>query len=190
VKVPAGSALAGKSAAARVRAAGVYSVVQLDVSSADVEIEEVVGDAQLEASSGDLSIARVGGALRIKTASGRVRIGDVAGDVNASTASGAISMSSGGGSLQAKTASGSIKVGRLRQGQAHIGTASGSVEVGVAAGTGVWLDLSTASGRSVSDLTAQGETPPAGNPASLELRVRTASGNIRVRRAADDRAAA
>jgi hypothetical protein len=71
VKVPAGSALAGKSASADVRAAGLYSVVQLDVASADVELDEVTGDAQLDAASGDLRIARVGGALRAKSSSGR-----------------------------------------------------------------------------------------------------------------------
>src|SRR3954470_13082648 len=168
VKAPAGSALAGKSASADVHAAGVYSVVQLDVASADVAVEEITGDAQLEAASGDLTVGRVGGALRIRTASGGIHIGDVTGDVSAETASGGIAMRSGGGSLRAKSASGSIRVGMLRQGQARIGTASGDVQVGVAPGTGVWLDLNTASGRSTSDLAMKGETRPAGEAAGLE----------------------
>jgi hypothetical protein len=186
IKVPAGSALAGKSAAAGVRASGVYSVLQLNVASADVEVDEVAGDAQLEAASGDLSIARVGGGLRIKSSSGALRIGDVSGDVSAETASGAIALRSGGGSLRAKTASGNVEIGMLRQGKAQIGTASGDVRVGVASGTGVWLDLDTAAGRSTSDLTPHGEAPPADNPAHLELRVRAASGDIHVHRALGD----
>jgi len=108
VRVPAGSALAGKSSSADVRAAGTYSVVQLNVASADVQVEEVTGDALLEAASGDLSIARVGGGLRIKSSSGTVRVGDVTGDVSAETASGDIHVHSGNGSLKAKTASGDI----------------------------------------------------------------------------------
>src|SRR5882724_4444405 len=121
IKVPAGSALAGKSAPAGVRAAGVYSVLQLSVASARVEVDEVTGDALLEAASGDLSIARVGGGLRIKSSSGKLRVGDVSGDVSAETASGDIMLHSAGGSLRAKTASGDIEIGELRQGQAQIG---------------------------------------------------------------------
>jgi hypothetical protein len=85
--------------------------------------------------------------------------------------------------VRAETASGHIEVGSLRQGQARLRTASGDVEVGVAAGTGVWLDLDTASGKSVTDLTMRGDTPPGDGAATLELRVRTASGDILVRRA-------
>jgi DUF4097 and DUF4098 domain-containing protein YvlB len=186
IRVPAGSALAGKTASAKVRAAGVYSVVQFDVASANIDVDEVTGDALLDAASGSLSIGRVGGALRIKSASGTLRIGDVTGDVMAETASGSIYLQSSGGSLKAKTASGDIEVGRLRQGQAKIGTASGDVRVGIATGTGVWLDLDTASGKSTSDLTNHGDVPPAGKPANLELRVRTASGDIHVHRAHND----
>jgi DUF4097 and DUF4098 domain-containing protein YvlB len=186
IRVPIGSAVAGKTTSAKVRAAGVFSVVQLDVASADIEVEEVTGDALLDAASGSLTITRVGGGLRIKSASGTLRIGDVTGDVNAETASGSIYLQSGGGSLKARTASGDIEVGLLRQGTAQIGTASGDVKVGVAPGTGVWLDLNTSSGKSTSDLTHHGEVPPADKPTNLELRVRTASGDIHVHRAFND----
>ncbi|MEV6851237.1 DUF4097 family beta strand repeat-containing protein [Actinoplanes sp. NPDC051411] len=183
IRVPAGSALAGKSSSADVRAAGTYSVVQLNVASADVRVEDVTGDALLDAASGDLSIARVGGGLRIKSSSGTLRVGDVTGDVSAETASGDIHVQSGNASLKAKTASGDIEVGLLRQGRAQISTASGDVGVGVATGTGVWLDLDTASGKSTSDLTNHGDVPPTDKPTNLELRVRTASGDIHVHRA-------
>ena len=183
VRVPAGSALAGKSSSADVRATGVYSVVQLNVASADVQVEEVTGDALLDAASGDLSITRVGGGLRIKSSSGTLRVGDVTGDVSAETASGDIHVRSGNGSVKAKTASGDIEVGLLRQGRAQIGTASGDVSVGVAPGTGVWLDIDTASGKSTSDLTNHGDVAPADKPTNLELRVRTASGDIHIHRA-------
>jgi DUF4097 and DUF4098 domain-containing protein YvlB len=190
VKVPAGSAVAGKSASAGVRARGVYSMIQLDVSSADVEIEEVTGDCQLEAASGDLSVGKVGGSLRIKSSSGRLRIGDVTGDVNADTASGHIGTGAIGGSVHAKTASGDIEIGSVRQGQARVTAASGDIKVGVAPGTGVWLDVDTASGRSTSDLSMNGESVPEGNTAALELYVRTSSGDITVHRAFGQRKAA
>ena len=189
-RVPAGSGLAGKSAAADVRATGRYGTVQLDVASADVRLEEATGDVQLEAASGDLFVDRVGGSLRGKSSSGDVRIGDVTGDVTLETASGDIRTGAVGGSLRAKSASGDIEIGMLSQGKAVLNAASGDITVGVARGSNVWMDLNTASGKSVTDLAAQGDVPPADNPVELELRVKTASGDIRVRRAAHHRTAA
>jgi hypothetical protein len=185
-KVPAGSALAAKSAAAAVTLAGVYSTVQVNVASAEVNLVEATGDVALDAASGDLSVGRVGGSLRIKSASGALRIGDVTGDVSAETASGHIRMASAGGSVRAGSASGDIEIGQLSRGRATVKTASGDVQVGVASGSALWMDLDTASGKSVTDLTAHGEVPPSDGPVELELRVRTASGNIRIHRAAGE----
>jgi DUF4097 and DUF4098 domain-containing protein YvlB len=87
--------------------------------------------------------------------------------------------------LRATTASGDIEVGMVRRGQTDLRTASGDVEVGVAAGTGVWLDVNTSSGKTRNDLTMNPETATdvAGRAAAtLELRVRTASGDITIRR--------
>ncbi|MFF5288177.1 DUF4097 family beta strand repeat-containing protein [Paractinoplanes globisporus] len=189
-RVPLGSSLAGKTASADVRAAGVYNDVRLDVASADVELGEATGDVALDAASGDLSVVRVGGSLRAKSASGDVRVGDVIGDVNAESASGDIRTGAVGGSLRAATASGDIEIGTLREGKADIHSASGDVTVGVAAGSAVWMDASTISGKSITDLMAQPETPPAAAPVHLEVRVRTASGDIRVHRVAAPRQAA
>ncbi|MEU8664606.1 DUF4097 family beta strand repeat-containing protein, partial [Actinoplanes philippinensis] len=122
-------------------------------------------------------------AVALKTSSGHLTIGDVTGDVTARTSSGDIRLGSVGDSLEATTASGEIEVGRLRQGQAKIRTSSGDVRVGVAPGTGVWLDLNTSSGRNVNTLAAPGDTTPQ-TGATLELKVRTASGDIHIQRAA------
>ncbi|MEU4244149.1 DUF4097 family beta strand repeat-containing protein [Actinoplanes sp. NPDC026619] len=189
-RVPIGSSLHAKSAAADLRATGVYSAAHITAASADIDVAEVTGDAHLDSASGDIVVGRVGGGLHIKSASGALHIGDVTGDVNAQTASGNIRAGSLESSVRAGSASGDIGVGRLRQGQASVKTASGDVQVGVAAGSGVWMDLSTASGRSTSDLTATGDVPPADNPITLELKIRTASGNIHVHRAVDTAKAA
>ncbi|WP_436530132.1 DUF4097 family beta strand repeat-containing protein [Actinoplanes sp. HUAS TT8] len=182
VRIPEGSTLSGESAAAGVRAGGLYRDVHLKLSSADAHIGDVLGNLHLSSASGDLSTGRVAGSAYLKSASGKIRAGDVSGDVTASTASGGISIGSVGGSLEAGSASGDLAVGSLSQGKARFRTASGHVTVGVAAGTGVWLDLNTASGRSVTDLTSHGDSAPV--TATLEVRVRTASGDIRVHRAA------
>jgi DUF4097 and DUF4098 domain-containing protein YvlB len=190
VKVPLDSALAAKSAAAEVRATGRWSTAQVNVASAHVHVDEVTGDAHLKAASGDLTVNRVGGSLRIGSSSGSLRVGDVTGDVKADTASGGIVLRRVDGSLQADTASGDIEVGVLSRGKTRMTTASGDVSVGVAAGTGVWLDLNTASGSTSSDLAMGGAAPGGTQEATLELRVRTASGDIDVHRAMGDLRAA
>ncbi len=190
VRVPLDSTLAVKSAAADIRATGRWASSQANVASADVSVDEVTGDASLKAASGELTVNRVGGSLRIGSSSGDLRVGDVSGDVRADTASGDIVIHRVGGSLQAETASGDVEVGVVSRGKTRVRTASGDVSVGVAAGAGVWLDLNTASGATSSDLAMGGTAPQGGQEVTLELRVRTASGDIDVHRAMGDLRAA
>jgi DUF4097 and DUF4098 domain-containing protein YvlB len=185
IRVPAGSSIEAKSAAADVRATGTFAVAQLNLASGDATIDEVTGDAHLTAASGDLTVGRVGGSLLLKSASGDLQAGDVTGDVSLETASGDIAVRSVGGSVRAGSASGDVEIGLVSRGEAQVKTASGDVAVGVAAGTGVWLDLNTASGTTSSDLTMEGSAPAEGR-AALELRVRTASGDIHISRRARD----
>jgi DUF4097 and DUF4098 domain-containing protein YvlB len=182
IKVPAGSSLQAKLASADLRAAGDYGIVQTDLASGDTYIERVAGDAELKTASGDVRIDRVGGGLRVNSASGDLRIGDVTGDVSLSTASGDVQAGTINGSLRCKTASGGIEIARLRTGTTHITAASGDVKVGVAAGTGVWLDINTASGSTKSDLTMTDSTPTPDQQATLELKIHTASGDITITR--------
>lgn len=182
VRIPEGSTVSGESATADVQASGLFHDVHLKLASAHANVGDLRGDLHLGSASGDVSVGRVGGSAHLRSASGKLRAGDVTGDVTAKTASGDIRVASGGGSLEAATASGHIEVGSLSQGRARLRTASGDVTVGIASGTGVWLDLNTASGNSITDLTSHGDAAPA--TTTLEVRVRTASGNIRIHRAA------
>ena len=60
---------------------------------------------------------------------------------------------------------------------------SGDVEVGVAPGLRVWLDLSSVSGRMNSQLTDDDGDAGEG-PAQLALTLRSVSGDLRIRRVA------
>jgi DUF4097 and DUF4098 domain-containing protein YvlB len=110
---------------------------------------------------GDVEIDRAEGEITARSASGDVRIGDA------------------GDSVSATTASGDVLVRQGARGVYKIRTVSGEVSVGVAKGTGVWLDLSSTSGRTSSDL-AVGDTPVAVATPDLNLQVRTVSGDIEV----------
>jgi len=188
VRVPAGSSIVAKAASADLRATGRYALVQVDLASGDAWVDRVTGDAQLKSASGDITVGRVGGGLRITSSSGNLDVGDVTGDVSAEAASGDITVRGVGGSIRAGTASGDVQVGVVRRGEAKLSSSSGDVEVGVAAGTGVWLDVSTASGTTRNDLAMGADgAPPAGEgAATLQLHVRTASGDVRIRRVTGD----
>ncbi|GAB1691371.1 DUF4097 family beta strand repeat-containing protein [Krasilnikovia sp. M28-CT-15] len=189
IQVPVGSSLSARTASADLRARGELAALHADLASGDAFVERVAGAAQIKTASGDLTLDSVGGSLHVGSASGDLRVGDVTGDVIANTASGDLTVRSIGGSLQSKTASGDIEVGCLTRGQANVHSASGDVTIGVARGTGVWLDLNTASGSTTSEL-AMGQADEGGQQVGLELRIRTASGDIHVHRAADDTARA
>ena len=185
VKVPLDSTIAVQAASADLRAVGRFAQAQVNLSSGDAYVEDVTGDAHVEAASGDLTVRRVGGALRMKSSSGDLEVGDVTGDVSVEAASGGITLRSAASSLRAETASGDIEIGVVREGESRIRSASGDVKVGVAAGTGVWLDVNTASGSTRNELTMGTDTPgasAASTGAKLELRIRTASGDVEIRR--------
>jgi DUF4097 and DUF4098 domain-containing protein YvlB len=181
VRVPAESTLTVKSAAADVTCNGVYKDVVAHTASGDLQIDRVIQDASTNSASGDVRLGWVGGDVRVHSASGDIAAQHVGKDFDATTASGDIELNRAEGGVRAKTASGDVKVGLVHRGDLRIHTASGDVAIGFAAGTGVWLDLATASGRTTSDL-ATGDGAPPATGTSLNVKVRTASGDITLRR--------
>jgi hypothetical protein len=182
VHLPQDCDLAVRVASADVRAAGRYRSASVASASGDLSVEHVTGDVSANAASGDVRIGRVDGNLKVNGASGDIAVGYVGGDVIAHSASGDVAVNHAGGSLRATTASGDVRVGMATTGAIRANSASGDVTVGVAAGTGVWLDLTSISGDTRTDLTM-----PAGSAdqsaATLNLQVRTVSGDIDVHRA-------
>ncbi len=125
----------------------------------------------------------VDGRVRIHGASGDVTVTRAGGEVSGGTASGDLTVEEAAGSVRATTASGDLRLGCVRGGTVNLKTASGDVSVGVARGTSVWLDVSTVSGRTRNDLSMNGAAPTDGDP-RLSLTVRTASGDVDIRRVA------
>ena len=70
---------------------------------------------------------------------------------------------------------------RAAAGRVTARTGSGDVRVGVVAGTPVWTDIRTASGRLSSDLPSTGEPGP--DQPYLEVRATTASGDVTLHQA-------
>ncbi|HEY1616666.1 MAG TPA: DUF4097 family beta strand repeat-containing protein [Streptosporangiaceae bacterium] len=179
VKVPVGSRCRVSAAAADVACVGELSTLTTKTASGDVTAASITGDAEIVATSGDIWLENAGGNVRAESASGDIRVKDVAGDATATTASGDVTIGRAGGSVNARTASGDVEIASIGAGRAEVKTVSGDVSVGVLPGTGVYLDLSTLTGRVSNLLDEAGEEPRAG----LRLTARAVSGDIRVSRA-------
>jgi DUF4097 and DUF4098 domain-containing protein YvlB len=180
IKVPAGSRCRVSAAAADVACVGELAALTTKTASGDVTAATITGDAEIVATSGDVWLEDIGGSARAETASGDIRLKDVTGDTTASTASGDIAIGRAGGSVQARTASGDVEIASIGAGRAEVKTVSGDVSVGVLPGTGVYLDLSSLTGRVANLLDEGGEESQVG----LRLTARAISGDIRVSRAA------
>jgi Putative adhesin len=177
VQLPMGSTVDLTSASASVATRGVLAGAEVRTASGTVSVEQVTGDAAGASSSGDIRLGAIGGAVRLKSASGDLLVATSTKDCRASTASGAIDIGWAGHDVTAKSASGDITVRDAVRGKLDLHATSGDVSVGVRKGTLVWLDLTTVSGRTSSDLTPD-EPATDDREETLAIRVRTVSGNI------------
>ncbi len=181
VHVPSGSRLQFNAVSADLRSTGRLGDVEISTASGDARLDHVAGDVKRNSASGDTHFNRIDGDLSTHTASGDVRGDTIGGGLTARTASGDVSINAIGGSVKAQSASGDIEIESLRLGVTRISSVSGDVELGVAEGTPVWLDLSSISGDTRSELPVS-DAAPAGGSAALNLHARTVSGDITVRR--------
>lgn len=179
VRIPVDSRVRAELGSADIRTDGRLSEAVMNTGSGDVYVFETTGLSRVETGSGNVRVDTAG-ELRANTASGSVAATVVVGDAVLKTASGNVTLADGRGGVRANTASGSVSIKAARGSQVTVHTASGDVEVGVPAGTSVWLDLNTASGTTKSDLTMTGA--PSSGSARLKVQVRTASGDITLRR--------
>jgi DUF4097 and DUF4098 domain-containing protein YvlB len=179
VTLPEGSRCTARTASADITCTGELGSLDAHTASGDVTAARVTGHLQAETSSGDVRLDETGTA-EIRSASGDVRLTWARDDVSVRTASGDVTIASAAGDVAGNTASGDFRLASVARGSTEISTASGDVTVGVNPGVGVYLDLSSATGSAYSQLE---ETGPS-DDITLGVRCRTASGDIRIVRAA------
>ena len=194
ISVPTSSTLTVKAGSADTEATGCFAgvwatsgsgditlevvdgVADLQSGSGDVTLAEVRGDGRVKSGSGDVDVRRTGSALTVVTGSGDVRIGATGGALAVKTGSGDVRVGESGDDVSFSTGSGDLMVDVARRGRLLAKGASGDVRIGIPAGTPVWTDISTVSGRVSSDLQGVGE--PAEGQDHVEIRTKTASGSI------------
>jgi DUF4097 and DUF4098 domain-containing protein YvlB len=176
---PAGSDCDVHTASADVSCVGELGALALETASGDVTVASATGDVAVRTASGDVFVDQAGADVRASSASGDVQVAHARGAVDVKTASGDLTVGAGG-PVTANTASGDIDVKELSGGNADLGSLSGHVRVTVTPGIGVYLDLSSTAGSVRSELDAADDADGAEPEASLEIRCRTVSGDIRI----------
>lgn len=179
ISVPAGSRCSVRSASAEITCEGEPASLDVRTASGNVHADAVRGPAEIFTMSGNVKVDDVAGEASMHTASGQISLRHAAGAVTARTASGDIRIGTADDSLTVRSASGRVRIGSVARGSTDLSTVSGDVEVKVAQGIGVYLDLASVTGRVTSDLS------PSDCDGQEDLRVqcRTVSGALRVTRA-------
>jgi DUF4097 and DUF4098 domain-containing protein YvlB len=179
VKVPPGSRCAVRTASADVACVGDLAELDAKTASGDVTAASVSGSLDVTTASGDVWLENAAATVGVRTASGDIRLRRAAGDVAVNTASGDVSVGIAGASVHAITASGDVHIGSVAAGRANVKTVSGDSMIGVAVGAGVYLDLSSLTGR----ISSQLEETDGGDEVSLQVTCRSVSGDIKIARA-------
>ena len=182
ISVPHGSSIHSSTVSADVAGRGRFGTANVNTTSGDVSLGSVAGDASVKTVSGDLDVERVDGKASFNSVSGDLELGPVGGELSANTVSGDLHATSAGASVNAKGVSGDVTVESVRRGEARVQTVSGDITLGVAAGARVWMDVSSMSGSTHSDL----EPDDTGADGEVDLRIKasSASGDIHLQRAA------
>ena len=154
--------------------------VRLGTGMGDITVGGAAGEATIRTGMGTIRIDRIAGSAEIRNSNGDIWIGEVTGDLLTRASNGSISVDRADASVTAKTACGSIRLFEVARGSVVADSGAGKLEVGVRAGVPAWLDLGTRHGRVHSELDVA-QTPPPGEE-KVEIRARTAYGDITVRR--------
>jgi DUF4097 and DUF4098 domain-containing protein YvlB len=155
------------------------SKLRCDVVSADVRAGGRLGEAEIQTVSGDMRVAEVDGRGTFKTVSGDIAVQRVGSEAQVTTVSGDVKVDELVGGGRVKSVSGDVLIDGVAGGSIGAQSVSGDVRVGVRAGTSVFLDLKSLSGKTTSDLPV-GDTPPPEGGRTAEVRANTVSGDIRI----------
>lgn len=165
-----------KSGSGNVQLEAAEQHLVVDTGSGDIQVASAAADVRIKSGSGDVQLARVGGSLGVSTGSGDIQVQGAADAAVLKSGSGDVMLGVADGDLRATTGSGDVSVRQVSRGKVDTKTGSGEIAVGVTRGVPVWTDITTVSGNISSSLESTGE--PESGQEYVELRVRTASGDI------------
>ena len=170
IELPAGSQFRGDSDMGDFRAQGRLGECRLKTSMGDIHLDETAR-LQANTAAGNITVAR---------ATGHAEVGTGSGDVRVNSANGDIVLGRAHAGVNAKTANGDIRIDEVIRDVVVLETAVGELEVGIRKGSAAWLVLNTMTGQVHNSLTAA--DGPSGAEETVEVRARSYTGDIVVRR--------
>jgi len=182
VRCPEGSLVSVRSRSADVSVRGAIGGLNVATASGDVDAERVNGGINVKSASGDVQIRVVTGGANVQSASGDVELGAVGGSINVNTASGDVRINEADDNVNVNTVSGDQEHGAVMRGSVSAHSVSGDVHIGVRRGSKVYLDCTTVSGDTSSELEVSPQAPVTDGPL-VEIRAKTVSGDIHITRA-------
>jgi len=182
IRCPHESGLGVRTKSADVIARGTLGGLNVSTASGDSEVDRVTGGVNVKSASSDFTAREIGDGVSIQTASGDIDIDVARGPVNVTSVSGDISIGEAYDNVNANSVSGDQDHRAVMQGVVSAHSVSGDITIGVRRGSGAFLDCTTVSGDTTSELELRSEAPADGGPL-VEVRAKTVSGDIRITRA-------
>jgi len=185
VTAPTASGIRIQSQSADVVVTGRADRFEARTASGDVSVADVDARSVVQTASGDVRVSSTAD-CDVRTASGDIEVGKVSTEAILHSTSGDIRLDNATGNISARSVSGDVWVLDASVGRTEVITVSGEVEVGIHAGSLAAIDLSTVSGTTNSDFEVSDQSPSGDDDVDeapvLDLRLKTTSGNIRLRR--------
>ena len=182
IRCPHDSALSIRTKSADISTRGTIGGLNVATASGDLDIDRVSGGVNIKSASSDFSAREVRGGVNIQTASGDIDLSIAHGPVNVTSVSGDISIGEAYDNVNANSVSGDQDHGAVMQGIVAAHSVSGDVTIAVRRGSKAFLDCTTVSGDTTSELELTSDAP-AGDGPLVEIRAKTVSGDIRITRA-------
>jgi len=182
IRCPHDSGLSVRTKSADISARGTLGGLNVQTASGDLDVNRVSGGVNVKSASSDFSAREVGGGVNIQTASGDIDLSIARGPINVTSVSGDISIGEAYDNVNANSVSGDQDHGAVMQGVVAAHSVSGDVTIAVRRGSKAFLDCTTVSGDTTSELELTSDAP-AGDGPLVEIRAKTVSGDIRITRA-------
>ena len=182
IRCPQGTSLDCNTASADVTASGLLGDVTVKTASGDVVLAHV-GSLAVTSASGDVRVQELQGGGRVNTVSGDAQIDGVRAELAANLVSGDLVLGQVDDDVSVQSVSGDQRLRSVRAGDLKLNSVSGDVEIGMRAGTRLFIDATSTSGEVRSELEV-GDSPVGGGEGpEAHVRVRTVSGDVALTRA-------
>jgi hypothetical protein len=175
VRAPADSSVVASSGSAEISVTGPATRLDLQTGSGQISADRASGTADVRTGSGAVRLGPMLAGLKARTGTGDVEVTSIGGPTSLFTGSGDVWLGAVAGDVMARTGSGDLTVADASLGQIELQTGSGSIRIGVRAGSAAEVDLSSGTGEARSELPLSDNRPE--SAPTLRIRGRTASGS-------------